>query len=505
MSDARPLESREIPPLTRLSTGVAALDAAMDGGFPRQSVTVIAGEPGAGKTVLALQTMFAAARRDERCLYFTTLSEPSLKLARFMQRFDFFDPARFDEQIAIHDLGQSLRARDAEALLREIAAPIEEIEPALVVIDSFKAIHDLAADHRDRGRRFTYDLAVQMAAWGATTLLVGEYYDGEHLGSYPEFAIADGILTLRLTRQRLAQLRELEIRKLRGSAFRSGVHFFELGASGFEFYPRVRGPDDAPRPASSDAPARPARSSIGVPAIDELLRGGFPTGSATLVMGGAGTGKTLLGLHFLAEGARRGEPGLWLTLEETIDQLRSIAERFDFDFTTHLRAERLHARYVAPIEISTDRLLSRIRALVAETGARRLVLDSLTGLALGVADDRRFREFVYALAKSCRDEGVSLLMTMELTEVLGAAQLSGHGLSFAVDNMIQLRFLELGGRLERALSVLKARGVDLNTELRPFSIAAEGMRVGTAAQFHDLRGVLTGLPQQAEPPRGGPG
>ncbi len=294
-----------------LSTGVAALDECIEGGFPVQSVSVIAGEPGTGKTVLALQTMLAAARQGKKCLYFTTLSEPSLKLMRYMQLFEFFDQELVDKHITIHDLGSSLRSQEPEAALVELAEQVEAREPALVVIDSFKAIHDLITDPQ-RARTFTYDLAVQMTAWGATTILVGEYSEAD-LKTLPEFAIADGIIRLGLARQDLARVRELEICKLRGSGFVSGVHFFEIGPAGIAFFPRVRGPVAQARSGSATL----GRLSSGVAGIDELLRGGLPETSVTLALGGTGTGKTLLALHFLVDGARKGEPGVFFTLEET--------------------------------------------------------------------------------------------------------------------------------------------------------------------------------------------
>src|SRR5512138_2402142 len=151
--------------LGRVSTGVAGLDEVLGGGIPARSITVLSGEPGSGKTVLALQLLFHAARQGKRSLYFTTLSEPSLKLVRHMQGFRFFDPRLLDERVRIVDLGSTLRAHDPETALSTVAERVEESEPDLVVIDSFKAFHDLSAEPL-RTRTLTYDLAVQMASWG---------------------------------------------------------------------------------------------------------------------------------------------------------------------------------------------------------------------------------------------------------------------------------------------------------------------------------------------------
>ena len=154
--------------------------------------------------------------------------------------------------------------------------------------------------------------------------------------------------------------------------------------------------------------------------------------------------------------------------------------------------------YVSPVELSTDRFLDRARQEVEKLGARRAVLDSLTSMALGVPSERRFKELVYAVAKHFHARGVTLNMNMEVADLLGSAQLSGHGVSFAADNVIQLKYVEIEGRLERGLSVLKARGVRHATDVRRLSVEHGGVEVG--APFEGLRGVLTGLPVPAKEP-----
>jgi circadian clock protein KaiC len=474
-------------PLERLSTGSAPLDAILGGGIPTGSVTVIAGEPGSGKTIFTLQALFHHARQGKKCLYFTTLSEPALKVIRYMQLFSFFDARLLDERVVFADLGSTLRSGGVEPALAQMLQRVESEEPDLVAIDSFKAIHDLLPSD-GHSRLFVYDLAVSMAAWGATTLLVGEY-EPEHIGTAPEFAIADGIVRLTTERQGLTTARQLEVLKLRGANYVTGRHFFEMSADGLTFYPRVRGPEMTGEPPVDLADRVPT----GVSGLDALLLGGVPRASATMVEGGTGTGKTLLGLHFLLEGVRRGEPGILFTLEETPEQIRAIANNFGWKLAPLEAQGRLLISYTSPVELLTDRFLDVVRRQVERVGARHAVLDSLTSMALGVPSERRFRELVYALSKHFRAAGVTPFMTMEVAELLGAAQLTGHGVSSTADNLILLRYVEVDGRLERAVSVLKARGTGHVTELRRFKIDGRGAHVGE--RFQDLRGVLTGVPQ----------
>jgi circadian clock protein KaiC len=478
------------PNLERLATGSADLDRILGGGLPVRSINVVAGEPGTGKTLLALQMIFHLARQGRKCLYLTTLSEPSLKLVRYMQQFSFFDQSLVDRSVVFADIGSVIRGKDDEAILAEITTRVEREEPAVVIVDSFKAVRELIQE--SKVRTFVYDLAVHMASWGAATLLVGEYSEAE-IATNSEFAIADGIIRLINRHQELTAVREVEVLKLRGADYVTGRHFFEIGATGLTFFPRVRSPDAVPTEAISPS----ERASTGVAGLDAMLGGGLPRASATVVQGGTGTGKTLLALHFLLEGARRGEPGIHFTMEETPDQLRGIADGFGWDLRAFEERKLLTLAYVSPVELSTDAFLNRARQQVQQLGARRAVLDSLTSMALGVISERRFKELVYAMTKHFRALGVTLDMNMEIAELLGSAQISGYGVSFAADNVIQLKYVEANGELDRGIFVLKARGVRHATEVRAMSLGADGITVGP--RFQGARGVLTGLPVASSP------
>ena len=479
-------------PLERLSTGDPALDSIMHGGIPLQAVTVLAGEPGTGKTVLALQMLFHAARQGRKCLYFTSIAEPPTKLFRYMETFSFFDPRLLESHILFVDLGNVLREGTTRTLQR-IIDQLEEHEPAIVVIDSFRAVGEVLRLDEGKGRSFVYELAIQLSSWGATSLLVGEY-TSEDLREEAIFGIADGIIRVGNERQELTTVREVEVLKLRGSDYVSGQHFFEITERGWTCYPRVRAP------TQEDPALVPERLPTGVAGLDAMLGGGIPRLSATLLQGGTGTGKTLLSLAFLVEGARRGEPGIFFSLEESPAQLRAFAAACGWDLGPYERDGLLLLAYTSPVELSTDRYLQQARDRVLSQGARRVVFDSLSTMGLGVASERRFKELVYALTKHLRLGGATLVMTVESAQLLGASAASavvGTGVSFASDNILQLRYVEAAGQLERAISVLKARGVHHASGLRALSISDQGMTVSTLP-FKDLRGVLTGARSEPE-------
>jgi circadian clock protein KaiC len=454
-------------------TGDSRFDGILGGGIPAQSVVVVAGEPGSGKTVLTLQLLFKAAREGKNCLYVTTLSEPAIKLIRYMQFFHFFDPDLLDERILLADLGGAVR-ESPERTITELSMLVQQHEPSLIAIDSFKAIADLMPDPRAM-RTFVYDLATQTALWGATTFLLGEY--GAHdFSRRPEFAVADGVVYLGSQKRELTSLRELEIMKMRGMSYVSGRHFFEIDRRGFFVYPRVR----SPKPRAMQATASPPeRVATGVTGLDPILDGGLPKLSNTVIQGATGTGKTMFSLQYLLEGARRGERGVLFTLEETPDQLRTIAAGFGWDLPALEREHLLTIDYTSPVELSTDRYLQQARDFVERARVTRVVFDSLTSMALGVPSERRFKELVYAMGKHMRADGVTLLMTIEAQQRVGVNQVSGHGVSFVADNLIQLHYLDAGGRLERGLSVIKVRGVAHDNALHPLEIGRDGVRVST--------------------------
>jgi circadian clock protein KaiC len=405
-----------------------------------------------------------------------------------MQQFAFFDADLMNDRITFVDLGSALLEDGPQQALEIVKQHVERHESELVVIDSFKAVHDLLESNGPLGRRLVYELAVWLAAWGATTVLVGEYRRDD-MARLPEFAIADGIIRLANERHELTSFRQIEILKLRGADYLTGLHFFEMGRDGLTFFPRVRAPD-----YRGDGAVMMARERVttGLAELDAMFGGGPLRSSTTLVEGGTGTGKTLLGLLFLLAGIELGERGVHLGLEETPDQLRGLGATLGWDLVGAEAGGRLRLNYTSPVELSTDRYLDQARQQVADLGARRVVLDGLSSLALGVPSERRFKELVYASTKHFRGSGATVYMTLELEEALGSGHLSGRAISSLADNVILLRHLEVKDRLERAVLVLKARGTAHESGVRHFSIDASGPHVG--GPFAQVRGALSGGP-----------
>jgi circadian clock protein KaiC len=476
--------SRE--PIKTAATGVPNLDAILGGGVPLYSVNIIAGSSGTGKTILTQQMMYHNCRDEVTGIFFTTLSEPSFKMIRYQQQFDYFDLERLNENLFYVDLGQVLRDKGLEDALGLIQRNVEEHGARFIAVDSFKAIHDLAGGHSEV-RRFGYDLAVSLAAWTCTSFLVGEYTEDEILGE-PIFAVADGIFYLTNSKQGMQNVRRLNVAKMRGMDYFSGDHPFRISNEGVHLFPRIKTP-------GIPSPARPSGEMVssGVQGLDAMTKGGLPQGSVTLVAGGAGTGKTLLGLHFAMAGVRSGEPALYVTFQETPEHLKAIAEGFGWDLGTYVEQGLLQILYTSPVEMGVDEHTEAIKDAIDKVGARRVVIDSLMDIEIATPDKVRFKDYVYSLVGDFRSRGITSMLTNEIPELFGPLQLSAHGISFVSDNVILLRYVEIGSTLRRGISVLKMRGHQHDKTVCEFEISGRGLKI--LPGFGSWVSILSGQPQ----------
>jgi circadian clock protein KaiC len=446
------------------------LDAVLGGGLPRYSTVVVSGLPGTGKTILSQQAAFANAQAGRTCLYLTTLSEPPLKMLRFLQDFTFFQPDLFETKVLYRDVGTALRTEGPAGLLAQLDHLVRVHRPELVVIDSFKCIRDFIRDPA-AFRAFTIDMVVQLAAWEVTALLVGEYTP-EDVREGAEFAIADGIIDLSDTEEAEKQKRFLRVLKMRGAAFLDGEHVFEINAAGITLYPRL-----VPAPGGADAlPAGRAGSAIA--GLRELLGGGLLPSTATLIRGAPGTGKTLVALSFLVEGARRGEPGLLVSWEESPAQVMRSAQAFGWNPEELRQDKLLDMVHVSPAQVTIERHAVELMERAQEVGARRIVLDSLSALAAAAPNVAAYEHYVWTLTEYFKRRGLTIIMTVEAARAAQDPQIRMPGFSSIADTIIALRYVAREGELKRAVAVLKMRGSGHDTSLHELLIDAPHLAVG---------------------------
>jgi circadian clock protein KaiC len=447
----------------RLSSGEPGLDEILHGGLPADSINLIVGPPGSGKTILAEQYMFRNATPDRPGLYLSTVSEPLEKLVRYGQNLTFFDPAAIGGRIVFEDLGRALAEDGLEAAVDQVATLLKERRPGLLVIDSFKAMETFG-DDRAQYRRVLHKLAGHLSAFPATCFWIGEYAEPE-LGDAPEFAVADAILSLSTLRQGSREMRLFQVLKLRGSGFRAGQHAYRIGLDGLRLFPRLgvtgRVLDYAPEER---------RLSSGIAALDAMLDDGYWGGASTLIAGPAGAGKTLMGLHFVFRGAERGEPGVIATLQENPVQLERTARGFGWS----LAHDHVELMYRSPIDVYLEEWYYDLIEAIERIGARRVVIDGLADLRLATTDEVRFREYLYSLLQRCSTHGISLMLTHEVTPDT-SHNFAQYGISNISDNVVLLRLAPQGPRMAHTITVLKTRASYHDPAVREFTITDTGI------------------------------
>ncbi len=498
------------PLLRHLSTGVPGLDAVLGGGLPEYSFNMLSGDPGAGKTTLAQQILFANATPERPALYFTVLGEPTVKMLRYQRQFRFFRPELVGSAVQFLNLSEELLSGKLDAVLARVTAEVERLSPGFVVVDSFRTIRPGAGmDEAFRAgavagqqamalEQFVQHLALQLTSWEVTSLLIGEYSESEL--RQPLFTIADGILWLTQATDRNSVVRKLQAVKVRGQAQMPGLHTFRITDDGLQVFPRI---PEQQQNRRVDHPRGVPRLSTGVPGLDALMGGGIPAGDAVMLAGPTGTGKSSFGRQFAVEGLRQGEAVVVAVFEEYPEAYLSHLRAFDVDPDALVAANKLRVSYLRPLDLSVDETLADIFANVTETGATRVVIDSLTGFEVALAPTFRedFRESLYRLVGALTATGVTMFMIYEAVAISPDLSFTGQRVSFITDDIIVQGYVEIDGALEKVVAVVKMRGSEHSPEFRRYHITATGAAVGEPLVGYE--GILTGIPHRQSSVRQG--
>ncbi len=477
------------PMIRSLPSGVPGLDTVLGGGFPEYSFNLIAGGPGSGKTTLAHQIMFANAKTERPSLYFTVLGEPTLKMLRYQRQFSYFDPELAVSAIHFINLSVEVMERDLGEVLERIVGEIERAKPGIVVVDSFRTI----AGHRPSAGVGTFDLdqfvqrlALHLTTWEVTSFLLGEYAAEEQRN--PVFTVADGILWLTQATDRNSVVRKLQVVKTRGRAPMPGLHTFRITDDGLQIFPRI------PEQTRNRAPQREGRLSTGVPGMDEMIGGGVVAGDAVMLTGPAGSGKSTVATQFMLAGLTKGETGVIAVFEEYPEEYLARANARNPEVGKMIKEGKLEVIYLRPLDLSVDEALFAILEGAERLGAKRVVIDSLSGFEVALAPTFRedFRESLYRLVGTLTATGVTVFMTAEVSEAFSEARFTTEKVSFITDEIIVQRYIEIEGELKRVMAVIKMRGSDHSHQFRLYEVTPKGVVVGGPLTEYD--GIITGVP-----------
>ncbi len=389
--------------------------------------------------------MFALATAEQPALYFSVLGEPPLKMLRYQQQFSFFDSRKINKAVRFINLSDEAAAGDLQKVLTRIASEVVAHRPSFVFVDSFRSVI-VASKHAEASslslQQFVQQLGMMMTGWQATTFLIGEYTSDHDPDSV--FTVADGL------------------------------HVFA---------PMQANPADTDGASPLDN-----RVKMGVPSLDDMMGGGLPRGYSLLVAGPSGSGKSILAAEFLVEGARLGEIGIIAAFEQrpTFSRGRALADV--------IASEQVKVVDTRSESLSVDEIAMMLVDEVRRSKATRLVIDSLSGFELALAPTFRddYRESLSRLVSALASTGVTVLMTSELEDRFSDLRFSPYGTAFLTDAIIVQRYVEINGRLLRAMAVVEVRASAHSNELRHFHIDDHGIRIGDPMADYD--GLLSGRP-----------
>ena len=483
-----------IASVPRLATGIPGLDDILEGGFPAHRVYLLEGEPGAGKTTLALQFLMEGVRNGESVLYIT-LAETreeveavatshgwSLAGIHMFELVPPVDTLKPDTQYTIFHPAEIELGETTNAILKEF----ERVKPSRVVIDSLSEMRLLAREPL-RFRRQVLALKQHLAGRKGTVLLLDDKVAGPDLQIH---SIVHGVVTLEhLAIGYGAERRRLLVTKLRGSRFRGGHHDFNIITGGLAVFPRLVAAEHR-----ADFPQ--GRITSGIGPLDRLLGGGLDRGTSTLVLGPAGSGKSTIAAQFAAATAARGGRTAAFIFDELRETFIARAEGVGTPMQKFVDKSLITIQQVDPAELSPGEFAHVVSRSVDVEGARVVLIDSLNGYLNAMPEERFLSAQMHELLTYLNQQGVVTILVMAQHGFLGSAMVTPVDVSYLADTVLVLRYFEAEGAVHRAISVMKKRTGQHEMTIRELEVKASGIRVGEP--LTQFRGVLSGIPAFGE-------
>ena len=480
--------------LAPLPLGVSGMDDILRGGFPPSCVYLLSGEPGTGKTTLAMQFLMEGVRRGEASLY-VTLSESKAEIVN-VARSHGWDLSNIaicellpsghnlsaDAQLTVFNPSELELGETTEAMI----AAVNEFKPKRLVIDSLSELR-LVAQSSLRYRRQILALKQFFAGRDCTVLLLD---DGTaERGDGQLESICHGVINLEhLANQYGAERRRLRVMKLRGVAFRGGYHDFAIRRGGLDVFPRLVAAEHHTGYTDEELPSDN-------PALDGLLGGGLPAGTSTLLLGPAGTGKSTVATQFAIAAAKRGQRSVLYVFDENIGTFRSRSRKLNLPVDEHLTKGLLQIQQIDPAELSSGEFAAIVRQAAEGVGgqppAKLVVIDSLNGYLNAMPEEKFLTAQMHELLSFLGQLGVVTLMTVTQAGMVGHMS-SPVDTTYLADNVILFRYFEAHGHVRRAVSVVKKRNGRHELTIRELSVSSKGIEIGPPLK--EFQGILSGVP-----------
>jgi circadian clock protein KaiC len=484
--------------LPLLATGIPGFDTVLGGGVPAGDLALIVGDAGSGKTTIALQTAFHLARSGSATCFVSTTSEAPGRLLEHARSYAFYDESRVGKELLLLSI-YPLIQKGLGAVRAALEAEVRQHGARLLVLDGLSTLHDLHSETAEL-RRFVYELGDLLSTLGCAILLTSSRTEPSDVHSFAEFTMADALVRLSQSLRGTRSERHLQVVKVRGRAPVLGLHTARIDREGFAVFPRF----ESLAHRGEITPAE-HRAATGLPELDAMTGGGFPACSVTAVAGATGTGKTLLALQFLLEGAENGEPGLLVSLRETREEMTARGRRFGLDLSGRLQDGTIRFEHHAPVDLEPDRMVHALEAGIAALGRGRFVLDGADDLLLAIPDEGRRVALGHVVSGLLRSRGISAMVPLLVPAGVGPElDLEHTPMAALAQNLVLLRYVEYAGELQRILSILKLRDSDFDASIRRYVIGSSGFRLLPRTEADaGLLAAIAGLPSEARVKRPG--
>jgi len=467
--------------LSLLNSGVAGFDEVLGGGFPRHSLYLIQGLAGGGKTTLACQIGFDHASKGEKVLILTLIAETHSKMLNHLSNFSFFNEELVGQNIQLFSGYNELAKGGLDALLQLISSMLAKHNADILIIDGFRSVRDSSPSTISLSE-FMLSLNSLVSSMECTTFLLspteGNVADSEN-------TLVDGLIELSQYEKGMQLIREIKVFKIRGGKHLLGRHVFEVGHDGIVVYPRLEAISTAMRNidcTSGDL------VSFGIPGWDAITKGGVNKGSTTELLGNPGVGKTLMGLHFIYDGLKRGEQCLIVGFYESPFRLIEKAKSVNIDLASFVDNGQLQIIWNPPLEISVDALAHQVLENIEQRKVSRLFVDGMDGLLEVVIHVGRARSFLTAFVNELRYRQVTSFFTRELP-YLGNKLPENCDFgpsSILYENIMLLQYVEISGVNHRQLAVLKLRQNGYDSANHIMLISDQGVSIGRSVATERL-------------------